>query len=1102
MAAFWRMPARAKFLFAGTALSGLFVLGGASALLTGAASTSKTIDYTFTVTEGDSNGPRLAGAVITTAGHPSHPEDTCSPTTSSPSDGAGKVVVRCGTGQNGGEKSYIFVNATLNGYHVKGAPHPPGDVFAVCDKDGGANGASCRKDGITIVMEKDAATAVATQAVPPAPNPAPAPAAAYRQVGDDVANGTVQITTYNGKASSTTKLAGVKVGIGPGASNVVCRGVNPNTESVRYETTATDGRADMKCSEQLDGNPREYVLVYAAIEGYEISPESQYKPGDKIRVDGNATTEVHITLRSTSPLPQPLQDTNPNNGSSKTEYGITTYVGSVASKQKLGGVTITLAAGRSKVDCVTPTSRTDSSGSSYGQARFTCWTDSAGKDREYVIAAVQLPGYHVSTKSEHKVGDTIRVGGAYKDISIVMQKDGVSDAQTGAPSPANTGVQTPQNTTPRPENQKTGSVQVTAFGVDPATGNRSRLSGVNIHVQSVGYETQDGNNGCDDHSSTTKTQTGEAHFSGCWTGKGSAGKDYQISFVQLPKGYVFQKLRIVNGSFVSGTSSADSLQEQFIIRKNQEVRLEIVAAKVPQNASTDKVQAIITQNGEKYTALNNTKEGRQQAAVLNEQIANGWSPAEIAARGVEGVTGGARATANLPSKPSNFTVTQDQNNGNLVLAWGASTNKSGQPIVYDIAYTTVDGTCDDAPDTVFASDSEDIVSSPLVFKDLASEDYGKSFKFCITARTIMQGDEFAEDPVSGFVEAIFQTQSLSPNVALTHASQQEGDNTITSDDGSGAITVPDDASDVPLACGVNTEDNNVATDLLSNLTDGRSTTQSSIVTPMCRTQDGSQAVNMQEPVDIALATDGSDGEEAFDDTLYEEEFDPELGDYDIYGFDGEDWELLDMDGSEWLEEDEYSDEEGLADETSETDQAGTNSANSDTDSASPAKPNLQYDKITATKNADGTVVYHVKTNTLFPLALVHKKAKGLSPAVPIATIGMMIVFGFGVRQLIERRYVRDFYAERNNALLPNVTVASADALPTVSAPVPAEPVSAVQNYHPDQTVLPSQFRGSEHPQDVATMVIPEQQQPYIVQPSAPQPTQEQPSAAPKGDQHV
>ncbi len=788
-------------------------------------------------------------------------------------------------------------------------------------------------------------------------------------------HGILEVTTYDGSIAAGNEIGEVLVVTAPGGSGKNCDPISGTTDATQG---ANHGQKSFTCLAATGGGPRAYTFSNATRDGYRMSGASPHQPGDTFHISAGAKTSLSIVLTQNDvppPPPGPDPPPPPPPPPPGATYGVLNAIVTDSGGTPLSGITVYTDHGGSGVTC------SPISGITNGQGRvtFTCQAASDGGTRAYRFVNAGGGDYRLSGSSPHQPGDSFHVSaGSNNSFTIIMTR--------AAPTPASPPVAPPSpppRTVPgiiagtppgpagsapggsggasaagHPDSEKTGTVQVTTY-VYGANGSRTRLSGVNLHIQSVNHDTTDAADSCSVYNQTTSSSGspvtggnyGQVHFTGCWTGIGGS-KAYQLSFGQFPAGMTFSDFKITGPSgakFLSDTTSSSGIDEQFKVLKDQETRLEINLTKTSGNGSN--VDQVITQQGIRYVPADTSQAAREAAAALNAA-----HPQGVAADIDDPETPEDTAA---PSTPGHLTAVQDAS-GSIALSWEAATgNPPGETITYSAQRIIKDSTEDPEP-------IGDTTTDLTALDDSSNLEYPKTYIYQVIA-----SDDNDNESEPATVEVT--TTEIAPNViadplsantgeaavaAGTSATTTEDSTTISNQDGSASLVIPSGANSEDLACAVSTSDTSGG----DSLTDIGAPIGTSYQ-PVCRNDSGDIVSDFTDEVDLSVSVDDS---AVTDDTT-------------LYGFDGIDWVEIPTDDS-----------------------AGAATA----DDKAISQNSLGYGSAKKVHNMGShKTVYTVKTKRLTNLVLVKKYASSHASTLPVVfTFIAILVLGLAARTVVIRRF--------------------------------------------------------------------------------------------------
>jgi hypothetical protein len=706
-----------------------------------------------------------------------------------------------------------------------------------------------------------------------------------------------------------------------------------------------------------------------------------------------------------------------------TDSGSSCYSTSLYNGNELGSVRVETAQGGSGVDCSPTSGTTDpNGGSNHGHVHLTCPAASDGGPRAYKFVSATRDGYALSASSPHPAGDTFHIsGGQTTTLSLVLDKSASSTSSSSAsttssstststststtkPTSTSTTTSTTSTSLTSTANQKNGSTQVTTYVYHPSDGSRTRLGGINVHIQSAGFPTVDTAHSCDNYDDTTKSSGtpttnsdyGQVQFNNCWTGSGGK-KTYQLSYVLIPSGYKFRSYRITapsGATFLSGnTSTTAGIGEQFNVIATQTTKLEVWLTKNDETDSSS-VRQILTQSGVRYTAVNDSDAAKQAATVLNTISGN---PSHLPDPDDADEDDSGEDT-NPPSIPTNLQVKQDDS-GSVSVTWDASKGDTPSEAITYTVLRTIKGSTDD-PDDVGENPTTDLTAYDSS-EDLA---HPQTYIYSVYAT-----DDSENDSKIATIE--FTTKVLSTNVhvdptppeaaagaeatAADDPGPDTGGGTIASADNNVTVDIPAAAADQELACDVS-QDDNTGSDLLASIGQPVGDTY----TPTCRDDKGDIDTDLDSDVTMDATFDDNE----------------DTSDADLYGYDGTDWVEIDTsdstDGSAPLSQKE---------QTKIDNKHGT----------------LSYTSATRKKSKDKKIHYTITTKKLYAIALVKKQHNRTGAIFPVTTLTALVLLGAGVWFFVKRRLENMYSAipYGDVDLIPQQQYPSAYA-PQTQAPAP------------------------------------------------------------------
>ena len=781
----------------------------------------------------------------------------------------------------------------------------------------------------------------------------------------------VEFITYKDSIDDGNRIGGVKIVTDQGGSGVQC---SPSSGTTDTNDGNNHGKLHLQCPGGKTNPTREYRFVSASRDGYVVSPSSPHKEGEPFTIDPRLgkTKTMQLVMKYVGKDESSQGPTIPGGGSAPPESAKTgqvdfiTYADSAQDGNEIGNVRIVTDQGGSNVQCTPNYGTTDANESkNKGHLHLACPSGANGGLRTYKFLGANRDGYEIDPSSPHKPGEEFHISGDNTTtFTIVMRKvAGVSaeKASEGDKPPPQVIV----NSSRPPESQKNGRVQVTTYVYDD-DGTRDRIGGINVHIQSVGRDTKNSAESCDEYNKTTDSAGGSAkanpnygqlHFTNCWTGVGGT-KAYQLSFAKLPDNLFLKDFKITgpgNAKFLSGSKTAlGDIQEQFNVLKNQETTLEINMITRKEASKKANVSQIITQKGPRYVANNSSSNSKKAAAALNA-LAGGKLSGKKIKESIEkqGGTGndGGSEDYEPPSVPANLKAEQDES-GAIKISWDASTgNPPGEKVTYDVDRSLADTASDDedGDSTVVEEYSE------LSAVDKDNIKYPQTYIYEVVAN---DENGNSSDPAS----VTITTKTLTANVrgAQTRSfvsTDHNTDTTIESADKAATIVVPPDTSGDDLSCDIS-EGVDVPTEGLATVGD----------------------------IDATYSTNCSDEEgddvDEFDD-YYEESFiDDEEDDSELYAYNGSDWVKV---------------------PTSDADKAAAADATSIFNSNNP------FPIISASKTyKDGKYGFTVKSKKLYAFALVKiNKPNKITIAASVivgAILCSFITAIIFIRQRMSRNY--------------------------------------------------------------------------------------------------
>lgn len=763
------------------------------------------------------------------------------------------------------------------------------------------------------------------------------------------------------------------------------------------DTTGPLGNSTFECKSLANPgalpNSPSYTIKQIAKDGYSLSSRNTHPIGDTVRVWKGVPNEVEIILKKdAAPAPPPAQapalapsapappqNSSPPPNTASLSPNVfnpdSTPTGKIVFRVKdeagtgVGGVQIKLGS-PGNYHCGGQTTPSDTTGS-LGNSTFECKSlAEAGalpNAPKYTIKAITKDGYSLSPKNMHPIGDTIRVWkGVTNEVNIILKKNPAPAQQptAGSPSP-NTGsgsapagnqpAPAPAATPNVPDSQKKGSIQITAYQIR-SNGAKSRLGGVKINTQAVGYPAGEEDRNCTDYNQTTRaegTNLGVADFNRCWTGAGNVA--YQLSSIQAPSGYTYKSYHITgpgNATFTSGQKSTSlGIAEQFTVTANATVKLELWFDKQEQNqAVLADVKQVFNQQGASFKPANETPAAISTATALNSLFGVGRvNVADLDQEITEEADEEILDDVNPPSRPENFKANQDES-GSISLRWNSSrAERDDEVIAYNIERSLKNS--DSTPESI-----ADFIEDLNALDDSENLEYPATYVYRLWAI-----DDSGNESEPAVVEII--TKDLTPNVPADLPEEAGEEAVIDHQELGAAIILPEEATNEDLSCDISSSDS-TGRDMLTDLGEDSEL----YFTPVCRNDDGELMEEFEEDVEIYFEID-------------EEEWSEDM---ELYGFDGTDWGVVELNA-----------------ETS-IDGGGV----------------LGYNYATMKKTETKTI-YSVKGKKIFSLALVRSKSSSAISPITMGAIVVIILTFLIVRFQIRRNLEAQFAAPYGDVdLLP------------------------------------------------------------------------------------
>ncbi|MDL2363157.1 MAG: hypothetical protein QFB86_02110 [Patescibacteria group bacterium] len=827
--------------------------------------------------------------------------------------------------------------------------------------------------------------------------------------------GTLDIVTYNGLPSGGAELGNVKVTVDSVGSTTEC---TPDSGTTLALSGPNHGHLNLTCPSASSGGKKTYVITGIERPGYSVRGDSPHNVGSRFTISAGETTTLSLGLRDDTPSPAPppppaqapvaetaAANQSENNTLPTGTVDVITYSGSIKPGNEIGSVKITTGQGGSYVECETPAKPTDpNGGGNHGHLHILCPSATAGGPRTYVMKNAERDGYTIDPSSPTRK-DSLFTVSANKttQLPVLMQPIITVPAQvpnSGATPAVPTNPATPRPATPatpeqkntpvtaqsiahgvgpigHPPSEKTGSVQVTAYK-DTADGKRTRVNGVNIHIQSVEHETKDSADSCIDYNKTTVgtwgTDYGQVHFTDCWTSS-DGSKAYQLSYSELPTGLSYKSFSITNGKFKSGkTTTTDGISEQFDVLKNNETRLEL---NLTESAATKDVpiQAVVTQSGTRFVTTSSDPTVITKKDELNI-AAKQNAPVDLK-KDIENTE--PLKDQSAPTTPTNLSAFQD-NAGKISINWDGSVgNPVNETVVYGVTRVE-EGAVDVEPDTV--SDPENLPApTGLSVSDNEKGDdteYGKNYIYSVTAYDLDENDTIHNASTPATV--ILHTRPLDPNIEGDQ--NGNGDTADATDSSTPSVKPAVEISSADDRTVMKVSPGDSDTDLSCTVTDyaaGSNDTLPSLGTPVdnvykpaCSGPNGNNDEDFVNDVEISISEDSSDGNA------------------DLYGYDGTDWELISTDEVDTAAADDDPTNDGYH--------------------KAPDGSTLHYTGVKKIKGKSKTV-FTIKTKHLVAFALVKRHSNTTPPKVLSATLAVMTVAGIVAVTIVRRRAYQAYEAQ-------------------------------------------------------------------------------------------
>lgn len=642
---------------------------------------------------------------------------------------------------------------------------------------------------------------------------------------------------------------------------------------------------------------------------------------------------------------------------------------SIFGGNEIGSVNVVTNEGGSGAQC-SPRSGTTYAGSGpdHGHLRLTCpgWPNNS--PRKYIFQSATRNCWTISNVSPHKPGNDFSIyPGQTTTLSLVMDRTACTNSPApppstgGAPAPSGGGGSSGGSTggtQAPPANPKSGKVQVTAYTYNK-DGSRTRIGGLNIHIQAAGFPTTDTAHNCDNYNQTTDSSGnasnnqnyGQVHFEGCWTGAGR--QNYQLSYVQMPPGLSLRSFRITGPAgitFISGSTVTNgNIGEQFAVAAGQETQLEIWLNKGDSSSDNTMLRQVVTQTGIRY--VGGTAQDNKSADIINKIVTNSSEiPPSPAGDDDEEDT-------KPPSKPAGFRAVQDDS-GAVTLSWKPSVGDSKDE---EITYT-VDRSLKSAPDD--SENVDDGIEGLTTLDDGENLSYPQTYVYTIYATDADLNDsekavlEFTTTPVLLTVDDSSNGLVLPGKTTNETGGTQAPSYTMESPDKSARLVVGDDDVDEDLSCDIADSDSE-GTDLLD---DTGQPAGGHIYTPVCRDDDGDLYDDFDEDIDLLIDIDNEDLEDGAE----------------LYAYDGTDWV-----------------------EVPTTDTASKKAAKQLT---GKKRPSIKYASATRTQGKVKTT-YSLKTDNLYSLAVINPRKGSFNFFKLIFTTFSLLALMVGLRVYLARRLI-------------------------------------------------------------------------------------------------
>lgn len=645
---------------------------------------------------------------------------------------------------------------------------------------------------------------------------------------------------------------------------------------------------------------------------------------------------------------------------------------SIFGGNEIGSVSISTNEAGSGAQC-SPRSGTTFAGSGpdHGHLRLTCpgWPNNS--PRKYIFQSANRNCWTISNSSPHKPGNDFSIyPGQTTTYSLIMDRTacdnsppppppqsgggGGTKAPSGGGGGSTGGVQAPA---PSPSS---GKVQVTAYTYNK-DGSRTRIGGLNVHIQAAGYATTDTGHNCSNYNQTTDSSGtannnqnfGQVHFTNCWTGSGK--QNYQLSFVQIPPGLSLRSFRITGPggvSFASGTSvKSGNIAEQFAVVAGQETQLEIWLNKGDSGGDNTNLRQVVTQTGVRY--IGGSAQDSKSADILNKIIKN---PGEIppSPAGDDDDKAGNKP----PSKPANFRAVQDDS-GAVTLSWKAASGEPGEEITY-----TVDRSLKSTPEET--DNIDDSIEGLTTLDDGESLTYPQTYIYTVYAEDSELNDsekavlEFTTVPVRRTVDDSKDGIQLPGKTTTESGATQEPTFTMESPDKNARMVIGDDDVDEDLSCDI-ADSSSEGTDLLS---DTGKPADGNVYTPVCRDADGDLVDKFDDDIDVSVDIDNEDLEDGAE----------------LYAFDGTDWVMVPT--------------KDIA-------------SKDKTPPAGKKRPVVKYASATRTRGKTKTT-YSLKTENLYSLAVINPQRGSFNFfKILFMTAGLLILM-IGLRYYLARRLIPSY----------------------------------------------------------------------------------------------